>query len=83
MRMPIQGCVRSSTSSWTLAQLDRDLVAGSSGSFSWSSLTTLRADDKAVTLKSHFSVTGSKAEYPDTIDGDYSDFGEAYGTHRR
>ena len=67
----------------TLAQLDPDLVADSSGSLSWSSLSTLRADDKAVTLKSRFSVTGSEAEYPDTIDSDYSDFGEAYGTHRR
>ena len=60
----------------TLAQLDPDLIAGSSGSLSRSSLSTLPSDDKAVTLRSRFSVTGSEAEYPDTIDGDHSDFNE-------
>ena len=34
----------------------------------------------AVALRSRFSVTGSEAAYPDTIDSDYSDFGEVYGT---
>ena len=66
-----------------LAQIDPDLVAGSSSSLSRSSLLTLPSDDRRVTLRSRFSVAGSKAEYPDTIDGDYSDFGDAYGIYKR
>ena len=68
----------------TLAQLDLELVAGSSTFLSRASLSTLPKDDHAVALKNRFSVTGNEAaEYPDTIDDDYSDFGEAYGTYRR
>ena len=37
---------------------------------------------QGVALKSRFSVTGSEAGYSDTVDGDYSDFGEAYGVYR-
>ena len=33
-------------------------------------------------LVTGFSVTGSEAGYSDTVDGDYSDFGEAYGLYR-
>ena len=67
----------------TLAQLDPALIAGSSGWLSRSSLSTLPSEDTGVTLRSRFSVAGSEAECPDTIDGDYSDFCEAYGTYRR
>ena len=71
------------TKGYSLGQLDPELVAGSSTVLSRSSLSTLPEDERAVTLKSCFSVTGSEADYPDTIDGDYSDFGEAYGAYRR
>ena len=67
----------------TLAQLDPALVDGSSGSLSRSSLSTLPSEDTGFTQRTHFSVAGSEAAYPDTIDGDYSDFREAYGTYRR
>ena len=46
-------------------------------------LISFPTDDKAVTLRSRFSVTGREAEYPDTINSDYLDFGKAYGTYRR
>ena len=36
-----------------------------------------------MTLTSRFSVMGSDAGYSETVDGDYSDFGEAYGVYRR
>ena len=67
----------------TLAQLKPDFVAGSSSSLSRSSLSTLLSEDRGVTLRSRFSVEGSEADYPDTVDGDYSDFGDAYGIYRR
>ena len=67
----------------TLEQLDPSLVAGSSGLLSRSLLSTLPSEDTGVTLRSRFPAAGSEAEYPDAIDGDYSDFGEACGTYRR
>ena len=62
----------------TLAQIDPDLVAGSSSSLSRFSLSTLPSEDRGVTLRNRFSVEGSEAEYPDAIDGDYSDFRGIY-----
>ena len=56
----------------TLSQLDPDLVAGSSGSLTRSSFSTLPSEDTRITLRSKFSVARSEAEYPDTIDGDFS-----------
>ena len=34
-------------------------------------------------LRSRFSVMGSEAGYSETVDGDHSDFGMAYGVYRR
>ena len=67
----------------TDADLNYGLVFGSSGSLSRSSLSTLPAKEGGVTLRSCFSVLGSEAGYSETVDGDYSDFGEAYGVYRR
>ena len=72
-------------SPWTLAKINADLdhlVIGSSSSLSRSSLSTLPSEEREVTLRSRFSVMGSDAGYSDTVDGDYSDFGEAYGIYR-
>ena len=69
----------------TVADLNNELVTGSSSSLSRSrsSLSTLPAEEGAVTLRSCHSVLGSEAGYSETIDGDFSDFGEAYGVYRR
>ena len=68
----------------TVADLKFDLVIGSSGSLSRSSLSKLPEEGRSgVTLRSRFSVLGSEAGYSETIDGYYSDFGEAYGIYRR
>ena len=67
----------------TKAQINADLVTGSSSSLSRSSLSTLPSEERGVTLRSRFSVMGSDAGYSGTIDGDDSDFGEAYGIYRR
>ena len=45
-------------------------------------LSTLPEREQTVTLRSKFSVTGSEIGYEDTIDGDYSGFGEAHGAYR-
>ena len=66
----------------TLAHLNADLVTGSSSSLSSSSLSRLPSADRGVTLRSRFSVAGSDAGYSDTVEGDYSHFGEAYGIYR-
>ena len=71
------------TSPRTVAVLNMELVTGSSSSLSWSSLSTLPAEEGGVTLRSRHSVLGSDSGYSETIDGDYSDFGEAYGVCRR
>ena len=63
----------------TLVQINDDLVTGSSSSLSRSSLSTLPSEEGRVRLRSRFSVMGSDAGYSDTVDGDYSDFGDAYG----
>ena len=67
----------------TVAQLNYGLVSGSSSSLSRSSLDTLPASTGGVTLRSRISVMGSETGYSETIDGDHSDFGEAYGVCRR
>ena len=66
----------------TLAQINADLVTGSSNSLSRSSLSTLPSEDRGVVLRSRFSVAVSEAGYSETVDGDYSDFSEAYGIYR-
>ena len=66
----------------TKAQISADLVTASSSSLSRSSLSTSPSEERGVTLRSRFSVLGSDAGDSDTIDGDYSDFGEAYGVFR-
>ena len=63
----------------TVADLRFELVTGSSGSLSRSSLSAPPAEGSGVTLRSRFSVVGSEAGDSETVDGDYSDFGEAYG----
>ena len=60
-----------------------DFAAGSMTALSRAALSTLPEEEHAATLKSRFSVTGSEIEYQDMIDGDHSDFGEAYGAYRR
>ena len=67
----------------TIAQLNYGLVSGSSSSLSRSSLDTLPGSTGGVTLRSRFSVMGSEAGYSETVDGDHSDFGIAYGAYRR
>ena len=67
----------------TVRDLQYDLVSGSSSSLSRASLSTLPTEGSGVTLSSRFSVLGSEAGYSETVDGDYSDFGEAYGIYRR
>ena len=64
----------------TKAQHSTELVTVSSSSLSRSSLSTLPAEEGGVTLRSRHSVLGSDAGYSETIDGDYSDFGEAHGS---
>ena len=66
----------------TKAQLSTELVIGSSSSLSRFSLSTLPAEEGGITLRSRHSVLGSDAGYSETIDGNYSDFGEAYGVYR-
>ena len=66
----------------TLAQISSALVIGSSSSLSRSSLFNLQSADRGVTSRSRFSLAGSDASYSDTVDGDYSDCGEAYGIYR-
>ena len=67
----------------TVADLDYNLISGSSGSLSRSSLSTLQADEGGVSLRSRFSVLGSETGYSETVDGDYSDFGETYEIYLR
>ena len=67
----------------TITQLNYGLVSGSSSSLSKSSLDTLPGSTGGVVLRSRFSVTGSDAGYSETVDGDHSDFGIAYGVYRR
>ena len=67
----------------TLAQIDPDLVAGSSSLLSRFSLSTLPSEDRGVTSRNRFSVEGNDADYPNTVDGDYSDLGDAYGINKR
>ena len=62
----------------TWAKINASLVTGSSSSLSTSSLNRLPSAEIGVTLRSRFSVVGSDAKYSDTVDGDYSDFGEAF-----
>ena len=64
----------------TVGELRFELVSGSSSSLSRASLSTLPAEGSGVTLRSRFSVVGSDAGYPEPVDGDYSDFGEACGS---
>ena len=67
----------------TVADFNTELVIGLCSSLSRSTLRTLPAEEGGVTLRSRHSVLGSDAGYSETIDGDYSDFGEAYGVFRR
>ena len=67
----------------TIAELNCGLVSGSSSSLSQSALETLPANPGGVVLRSQFSVMGSEAGYSETVDGDHSDFGMAYGIYRR
>ena len=67
----------------TIAELNYGLVSGSSSSLSQSALETLPASSGGVVLRSRFSVMGSEAGYSETVDGDHSDFGMAYGIYRR
>ena len=67
----------------TIAQLTYGLVSGSSSSLSRSALDTLPGSIGGVTLRSRFPVMGSDAGYSETVDGDHSDFGIAYGAYRR
>ena len=67
----------------TIAQLNYGLVSGSSSSLSRSPLETLPGSTGGVVRRSHFSVMGSEAGYSETVDGDRSDFGIAYGVFRR
>ena len=67
----------------TIAQLNYGLVSGSSSSLSRSALETLPGSSGGVVLRNRFSVMGSEAGYSETVDGDHSDFGIAYGVYRR
>ena len=67
----------------TIAELNYGLVSGSSSSLSRSTLETLPSGSEGVVLRSRFSVMGSEAGYSETVDGDRSDFGVAYGVYRR
>ena len=64
-----------------LAQINADLVTGSSSSLS-SSLSRSPSAERGVALRSRFSVAGSDAGYSDAVDGDCSAFGEACGIYR-
>ena len=67
----------------TIADLNYGLVFGSSSSLSRSALDTLPTGSGGVVLRSRFSVMGSEAGYSETVDGDHSDFGVAFGVYRQ
>ena len=67
----------------TIADLNYGLVSGSSSSLSRSALDTLPTSTGGVVLRSRFSVMGSEAGYSETVDGDHSDFGIAFGVYRQ
>ena len=67
----------------TIADLNYGLVSGSSSSLSRSALDTLPTRSGGVVLRSRFSVMGSEAGYSETVDGDRSDFGLAFGVYRQ
>ena len=55
----------------------------SSSSLSRTALETLPSSSEGVVLRSRFSVVGSDAGYSETVDGDHSDFGLAFGVYRQ
>ena len=67
----------------TIADLNYRLVTGSSSSLSRTALETLPSSSEGVVLRSRFSVMGSEAGYSETVDGDHSDFGLAFGVYRQ
>ena len=67
----------------TTADLNYRLVTGSSSSLSRTALETLPSSLEGVVLRSRFSVMGSEAGYSETVDGDHSDFGLAFGVCRQ
>ena len=67
----------------TIADLNYRLVTGSSSSLSRTALETLPSSSGGVVLRSRFSVMGSEAGYSETVDGDHSDFGLAFGVYRQ
>ena len=67
----------------TIADLNYGLVSGSSSSLSQSALDTLPTGSGGVVLRSRFSIMGSEAGYSETVDGDHSDFGVAFGVYRQ
>ena len=67
----------------TIADLNYRLVIGSSSSLSRTALETLPSSSEGVVLRSRFSVMGSEAGYSETVDGDHSDFGLAFGVYRQ
>ena len=67
----------------TIAELNYRLVSGSSSFLSRSALDTLPTRSSGVVLRSRFSVMGSEAGYSETVDGDHSDFGLAFGVYRQ
>ena len=67
----------------TLADLNYQLVSGSSSSLSRTALETLPSNSEGVVLRSRFSVMGSEAGYSEIVDGDHSDFGLAFGVYRQ
>ena len=67
----------------TIADLNYRLVTGSSSSLSATALDTLPSSSGGVVLRSRFSVMGSEAGWPETVDGDYSDFELPIGVYRQ
>ena len=67
----------------TIADLNYRLVTGSSSSLSRTALETLPSSSEGVVLRTWFSVMGSEAGYSETVDGDHSDFGLAFGVYRQ
>ena len=68
----------------TIADLNYRLVTGSSSSLSQTAPETLPASSSGcVVLRSRLSVVGSEAGYSETVDGDHSDFGLAFGVSRQ
>ena len=68
----------------TLANMNYRLVSGSSSSLSRTALDSLpSSSSEGVVLRSRFSVMGSEAGYSETVDGDHSDFGFAFGVYHQ